>query len=719
MRVALIMATLISSFVQHLKAEDISSSPQNVAMQDSSSLLWGVISGSKLWQNDADRINALGVYRFYSDKNISFKRVVGSADFAIDAGVYANGKYYTITSWEKETGNLYNVFDANTWKMINDNPDKGDLGYGAGSLAYDPLSGNYYGMYYNQWTDSPTEFSSFDPMTGLPTLIHSSYNGESLTFPAMAISRYGDIYAMDLHGELYKIDKESGTSSLIGFTGVTPRYSNCMTFDYRNDKLFWYAVNKSNNISLYVIDTKTAKATAVAADLDVQMGGLYVENPIYGTPDWVKNISYVASGKRGKGTLSFVMPDKTIDGLTIDGTMDLRIITDNGDTINVSNVAAGKPFSTDLTLPENGLTRFSITAKNEKGYGLTARLKTWTGVDVPKMNGEALLSNVDGNVALSWNKPSIGENNGFIDDDNITYKVTRNDGKVMADGIKDCNINALDCSDSKYSYVFFTIVATNAAGTSQEIKSNSLLIGQGKKMPYMESFANATTNGNWYESNQTNNAVCWHVGSKGISPEVDDKNGDNGLLSFSCYSSSVPKGTVSRIISPAIDTHDMTSVYLNFSLYHYSGMFTTNDAVTPEIVLNDGSIIALSEPIARSASANGWKDYSFNLGKYVGNNIVSISFKGQSDYGYNIHLDNIQVTSSPISAVNQVDDMSYSVVAGRGCIKVTSSLSAVKVVNVNGMLVSTVAPNTTVTLPLSAGCYIIKVDNNVERVMVR
>lgn len=711
--------TLVFALSQALYAEDMSPSTKNVAVQDSSSLLWGVMTGSKIWQNEEERIKDLGVYRFYTDKSIILKQVKSGNDFYLDAGGYANGRYYTITSETDSSRSKYIVYDTNTWKILNDTAALADDKYGAKSLAFDPTDNQYYGMFLNEWTYSPTEFSTFEPATGIPTLIHSSYNNESLTFNALAINRYGKVYAIDLRGDLYSINKATGKSSRIGFTGVTTRYGNCMTFDYRNGKLYWYATNRAGIIALYEIDTNTATATALASNLNTQMGGLYIENPVYNTPDWVKNICYEADGKRTEGTLSFTMPNKTVDGIAISDNMDVRIVIEDGDTLYYRNIQPNQTFSTNIKLPENGCAHIAVTAKNKNGFGLTARVKTWTGTDIPVMENSAILSNEDHQVNLTWKKPTVGKNQGFIDDNNITYNITRNDGKVIAENIKDCNIYNLDCSDSKYSYVFFYIVASNTAGASSAIKSNAILTGKYQEIPFHESFTNGTADGNWFEENTTNQATCWKIANKGVNPDVAANDSDNGLLTFGSYSSDVPKGTISRIISPAIDLSSTSEAYLHFSIYHYAGTFITYDAVTPEIVSDNGDIHPLGEPILRTSDTKGWKDYSYNLSNYLGRGAICISFKGISDYGYNIHLDNIQITNSPASSITNIKETDYHVTGDIGEMHIISAENQVKVINFNGILVATIAPNTTKTIQLHPGYYLVTANGITNKILVK
>lgn len=113
-----------------------------------------------------------------------------------------------------------------------------------------------------------------------------------------------------MKGELYRLDTATGALTKIGFTGVTPRYSQSMAFDYRNDKLYWFGSSVDNTMRLYEIDTATAKATAVSGNSQAQFLGIYFENPVNAAPDCVTDLAYTSTGARREGSLSFRMPEK-------------------------------------------------------------------------------------------------------------------------------------------------------------------------------------------------------------------------------------------------------------------------------------------------------------------------------------------------------------------------------------------------------------------------
>lgn len=112
----------------------------------------------------------------------------------------------------------------------------------------------------------------------------------------------------------------------------------------------------------------------------------------------------------------------------------------------------------------------------------------------------------------------------------------------------------------------------------------------------------------------------------------------------------------------------------------------------------DGSVQALGDPIMRDNGTTGWKEYSYPLS----GNVVCVALKGYSDYGYNIHVDRIAVSTeqSGVSAVEIADN------------------ALVTVYNLSGARVAERMQRSDVST-LAPGCYIVRSATATEKVIVR
>lgn len=335
----------------------------------------------------------------------------------------------------------------------------------------------------------------------------------------------------------------------------------------------------------------------------------------------------------------------------------------------------------------DGTARIVVTADNAKGYGLQSRVKTQVGVDQP-MPAENVSLRVDGGEAtLSWTAPTAGKNGGYVG--NLTYRVERNDGVVVAEATTETSLTGLQ--KGKYSLTEYKVTAANESGAASAATSNSVILGDALAMPFKESFDGGTCQHTWCVG------TAWDTFPAGNDPKTQDADGTSGLISFCCYSTNVAKGTVSTIVSPAIAVGGQQA-YFNFSVYHYSGTFATEDSLTPCAIAADGSVQTLGDPIMRDNGTTGWKEYSYPLS----GNVVCVALKGHSDYGYNIHVDRIAVSTeqSGVSAVEIADN------------------ALVTVYNLSGARVAERMQRSDVST-LAPGCYIVRSATATEKVIVR
>lgn len=344
-------------------------------------------------------------------------------------------------------------------------------------------------------------------------------------------------------------------------------------------------------------------------------------------------------------------------------------------------------YSHSTAVKADGTARIVVTADNAKGYGLQSRVKTQVGVDQP-MPAENVSLRVDGGEAtLSWTAPTAGKNGGYVG--NLTYRVERNDGVVVAEATTETSLTGLQ--KGKYSLTEYKVTAANESGAASAATSNSVILGDALAMPFKESFDGGTCQHTWCVG------AAWDTFTAGNDPKTQDADGTSGLISFCCYSTNVAKGTVSTIVSPAIAVGGQQA-YFNFSVYHYSGTFATEDSLTPCAIAADGSVQTLGDPIMRDNGTTGWKEYSYPLS----GDVVCVALKGYSDYGYNIHVDRIAVSTeqSGVSAVKIADN------------------ALVTVYNLSGARVAERMQRSDVST-LAPGCYIVRSATATEKVIVR
>lgn len=231
--------------------------------------------------------------------------------YANSGGVYTGDAYYTFfqheVGWEQtmetEVGqetyetivykwkwDSMQVNEEEGLKAVNATKQKwGVLGYSFTDFTYDPINDKIYGIaYINSNNSDGYKLVEVDltKQNNLKVRVISR-EAQMLTseLRCIAINSKGQLYGLDSRGSFYKVDKEDGSLTLVGNTGiVSQERMMSATFDFRTDKLYWVgfvndgkipgAGTSGTNTTLSVadggrdtgvfeIDTETGKATLI------------------------------------------------------------------------------------------------------------------------------------------------------------------------------------------------------------------------------------------------------------------------------------------------------------------------------------------------------------------------------------------------------------------------------------------------------------------------
>lgn len=630
-----------------VSAQTLSNIDENILCVDERPSFYGCLFASSDWKNLDDRNKNIGIYHFYGEKELSLTPVAIGADFAAESGFYMDGRFIFQRPKIEEDfiiGYEFCEIDVINWRETRNPFFLEEDSLFSSDFAYDPTTGNVFGFFKHKNFELPTEFSKVDPNTGIPTLIKSM----KVPFVCVASNLDGELYGVDMAGILYKIDKETGDLTEIGFTGLAPKYSQSADFDFRTGKMYWYVSTKALELGLYEVNLTTGKATPLSDMQQKQITAIFIKNPELKAPAMVEEALCVPKEKGGSEVrFSFLLPQKAVDGTFLSEQLNVEIKSGQEKVLAIrTDCSPGEILDFNLQL-DKGLQNVTVVVSNQVGEGMCAPFVVWIGEDVPKSPKNVVLTEKDEKAEINWSIEEVGENGGYVDLEKLTYKVVRNDGTVVAEGIQECSFVDESVATMEGSYVYYEVYAESELGISMPAESNAMLLGNSISFPFMETFDNIQNLSRWIEKNDNHEVSAWLWFEKGEYPDTVGFDGENGLISFNAYSGDVPKGTVSRLISPMIDLRTKSSGYLSFAVYHYSGFFQTDDCIEVEIVTKDGVLHKIGDPIRRIADADGWKIYNIPIDDYCGNEIA-ISFVGISDFGYNMHLDQIQISDNKL-----------------------------------------------------------------------
>lgn len=212
------------------------------------------------------------------------------------------------------------------------------------------------------------------------------------------------------------------------------------------------------------------------------------------------NLEPVAPGSLSCN-LSFKTPSLTVNGEPLSSLSGITVMREGSVVRNITDVLPGQAFNMELET-QQGVNTFSIFANNTVGEGEILDLSVFTGDDVPLPPSNLRMEVRDGKAYLSWDAPTVGENGGYINPEELTYEIQRRSdfqyveknfaGTEYVDELPS-NIN------SRPRQLFYCVRAKSHGGASLDTAdSNRFITGEAEELPFSESFANQNYDDNHY-----------------------------------------------------------------------------------------------------------------------------------------------------------------------------------------------------------------------------
>ena len=90
-------------------------------------------------------------------------------------------------------------------------------------------------------------------------------------------------------------------------------------------------------------------------------------------------------------------------------------------------------------------------------------------------------------VSVDFTPPTKGKNDGWVNTQELSYKILRNPGNVTLEEAYKGNIPYMDTVNELASYTY-TVIPYNQVGQGNSTISNKVVAGTAKDIPYSESF---------------------------------------------------------------------------------------------------------------------------------------------------------------------------------------------------------------------------------------
>lgn len=430
-----------------------------------------------------------------------------------DEGYYAyRVNYYTygptvyVSGWLKvntETGefdmlaDLYKPEIYNTWEFIYD-------------LAYNYKNKKLYGLAQNEngtvssmvgeidlddgafgkKVASLSEYyfcMAFD-YDGRPYAIRWDYDHDDPngTVTGAVLERFDDKWNVEFSREL-KVDDKA----------FKPNYQHGLDFDYETGDLWWLATNGAGEQYVVKINPDDGSTVNYGRLGFGETGvGLHVPFTITAdsrtAPARVADLNYTINDDHNV-VLSWTNPSTQWNRKKLSEMAEVAIYRDKFSGTPVATVDAagkvGQAMSWTDTQAPRGVHKYYVVPCAVKGEkGVMDSISAFAGRDLPGPVQDLTATTPNGkSVVVTWSKPVIGDSDGWFDDSDLSYKVTRLPGNVEVGTTKELRINDIDIPDAQaYSY---QVVAINAEGEGTPAVSNSVIAGQELLVPYYTDFA--------------------------------------------------------------------------------------------------------------------------------------------------------------------------------------------------------------------------------------
>lgn len=149
----------------------------------------------------------------------------------------------------------------------------------------------------------------------------------------------------------------------------------------------------------------------------------------------------------------------------------------------------------------------------------------------------------------------------------------------------------------------------------------------------------------WSVTDISGTAGDWDTNAGTVNPSGGGTHSGANLAYFNSWTSSAGSSTrLYRTSGVDLSTPGLTAATLSFWMYHEGGYSGSDDRVQPEVSVDGGSgWLSAGPPVSRFTGA-GWLEHTADLSTWLGQADLRVAFLGISDYGNDIHIDDVTVT---------------------------------------------------------------------------
>lgn len=144
------------------------------------------------------------------------------------------------------------------------------------------------------------------------------------------------------------------------------------------------------------------------------------------SPGKAAQVKAIAAPQGAHGaTVAFTVPVSDFEGNTLadPGTATVTNLTTGKTVATYSNISAGQQMQATDNEPAEGMNEYSVACTNAYGTGTPATASCWVGRDMPGAPLNVRWTQEGDQVYVSWDAPTTGEHNGYVDFADMEYIV--------------------------------------------------------------------------------------------------------------------------------------------------------------------------------------------------------------------------------------------------------------------------------------------------------
>lgn len=453
-----------------------------LAVTESGATLYGNLIYSSAWAD----LSEVGFH--YINPNTGSYIPIATSEYFTGAGTVVDGIAYISYSGMYTNELLTIVFDINSSTFVNViEHDPSDYTSYAVNMTYNYVDNTIYALVFDE-DGVNYRLSKFNPETFSYVKIADIIITEDIF--AMAFDDKGTLYIMCSDGKVRTLDHTTGeVGEEICDTGFIPAYMQSACWSPKDKKILWAASNDNESYILSIdVNTGTTE-TLCTFNLYEEWTCLYTTDPMAedGAPQAPTVALNLDADGSLTGSITVEAPTTTLAGDALTSG-DLSLVVElNGSEIYNAQVEPGAETTLSDQQFIEGFNTVRAYAVNSVGNGAPATQKIFAGEDTPQaVTNVNVVVNDDGSATITWNAPTKGENDGYVDWASLTYTVKRGD-ETVATGLTETTFT--DQVSGEMATYQWTVYAVSGDKISEPATSEKVLFGSSISLPYEHAFS--------------------------------------------------------------------------------------------------------------------------------------------------------------------------------------------------------------------------------------